>query len=227
MSNENSTTNIPRLNPYIRRGSNPSSGRSRRFSCITYLNEMQLKVVLMSRTNQIRSWAYAYHDKDVKEDGTPKEPHFHVLIVTHSAHTLSAIRRWFGDYYDENGEITTTAQICQDIYDSYKYLYHGTKQAREQNKYLYEKSIVKENDKEQIFRASEESEYDTITLAAEALINGSSVRELGKRYGRDFILHYNAIKQYASDVIRHKNHNMTFEDVLEREYEMELFRLNE
>lgn len=227
MSNENSTTNIPRRGPYISRGSNPiKSGKSRRFHCITYLNEMQLKVVLMYRTNQIRSWAYAYHDKDTKEDGTPKEPHFHILLVTHSAHTLSAIRRWFGDYYDENGEITTTAQICQDIYDSYKYLWHGTKQAREQGKYLYDKSIVKVDDKQRVFQASEEAEFDTITLAAEALINGVSVRELGKRYGRDFILHYGAIRQYASDVIYHKNHSMTFENVVEREYDLYTMELN-
>lgn len=224
MSNENNTTNIPRR--YISRGSNPGSGRSRRFHCITYLNELQLKVVLMFRTNQIRSWAYAYHDKDEKEDGTLKEPHFHVLIVTHSAHTISAIRRWFGDYYDENGPITTTAQICQDIYESYKYLWHGTKQAREQGKYLYDKSIVCESDKERVFQASEESEYDTITLAAEALINGAEVRELGKRYGRDFILHYGAIREYTRDVILHRNHRLTFEDVLEHEYDMDLFKLN-
>lgn len=224
MSNENSTTNIPRR---IRRGSNAPSGRARKFSCITYLNELQLKVCLLKHPNQIRVHAYAYHDKDVKEDGTLKEPHFHLILITYNAHSVSAIRRWFWGYVDSTGkEITTTAQICSDVFEMYDYLTHSTRKAIEDGKYQYEKDIVQTNDPK-YFQGSDESEFDSVTIATEMLLNGRKVRDLGKIFGRDFILHYNTIRQYANDVMRLEKYNMTLEDVLEREYEMELLKLNE
>ena len=224
MSNENSTTNTPRR---IRRGCNAPSGRARKFSCITYLNELQLKVCLLKHPNQIRVYAYAYHDKDLKEDGTLKEPHFHLILITYNTCSVSAIRRWFTGYVDEKGmEITTTAQICSDVFEMYDYLTHSTRKAIEDGKYQYDKSIIQTNDP-LYFQADEESDFDSVTLATEMLLKGRNVRDLGKIFGRDFILHYNTIKQYANDVIRHEKYNMSFEDVVDREYEMELYKLNE
>ena len=232
MSNENSTTNLPRLDNQprrIRRGSSSTSGRARKFSCITYLSETQLQVCLLAHAEQIRCYAYAYHDKDVREDGTPKEPHIHLIIVTYNACTVSAIRRWFKGYIDKNGDITTTAQICNDVFEMYDYLTHSTKEAREQGKYQYDKSIVKCNKnaiKTKYFQASAESEYDNITLATEMLLSGEKLRNLGKVFGRDFILHYNAIKSYCNDVLKFQASGYTFEQMLLEEYEAELEMLN-
>lgn len=223
MSNENSTTNTPRR---IRIGSNAKSGRARKFSCITYLSEDQLKVCLMQHSSQIRVYAYAHHNKDLKEDGTPKQPHTHLIIVTYNPCTVSAIRRWFSGYVDSNGEITTTAQICNDVFSSYDYLSHNTKECREQGKYIYDKSIIKTNDKSGYFRGSAESEYDNITLATEMLLKGEKVQDVAKIFGRDFIIHYNTLKTYVNDVLRQRKYGMTLENVLEREYEMEIYKLN-
>ena len=224
MSNENSSINRPRH--YYKVGGNKSVSRARKFSCITYLSELQLKVCLCAHSNQIRCFAYAFHDKDTKEDGSLKEPHFHLIIVTYSAHSVSAIRRWFGGYHDSNGEITTTGQVCTDVYEMYDYLTHNTKQCREQGKYLYDKSIIVSNDTEGFFKASEESSFDTITLALESLLNGCDIHTLAKRYGRDFILHYNSLKQVVCDITRCKKHNMNLEDILEHEYQIEINELN-
>ena len=224
MSNENSTTNSPRRRVLNRV---PSSGRSRRFSCITYLNETQLQICLMQHLNQIRAYAYAYHDKDTREDGTLKEPHIHLVFGTYNQCTVSAVRRWFSGYIDSKGmEITTTAQVCTDIYSMYDYLTHSTKEAREQGKYQYDKSIIQSNDKEGFFRASEESEFDSILLASEKLLNGAKVRDVGRIFGRDFILHYGAIRQYLNDVKRCKDYNKTLFDILDWEYQNEINRLN-
>ncbi len=191
MSNENSTINKPR--------SLHVSSRCRKFSCITYLSELQLKTVLCKHHEQIRCYAYAFHDKDAREDGTLKEPHFHIVLVTYNTCTISAIRRWFCGFVDSNGDITTTAQKCTDVFEMYDYLTHSTFQARAQGKYQYDKSIVVTNDTE-YFKANVESEFDSITLSAEMLLNGASVRECGRKFGRDFILHYPAIKKYLTDV---------------------------
>lgn len=221
MSNENSTTNIPR-----KRIVRNTVTRSRRFSCITYLSELQLKMCIMRHINQIRVYAYAYHDKDVKDDGTLKEPHFHLIIVTYNTCTISAIRRWFSGYYDSNGEITTTAQVCSDVYTMYDYLTHNTREAIEQGKVRYDKEIIKTNDSGGYFQANEESDYDNITLALESLIKGIDIHTLCKRYGRDFILHYNAIKQVYCDITRCDRGNITLDDILEEEYQVNLKILN-
>lgn len=221
MSNENNTTNSPR-----KRLVRNSVSRSRRFSCITYLTELQLKACILRHINQIRYYAYAYHDKDVREDGTLKIPHFHIILVTYNTCTLSAIRRWFSGYTDINGDINTTSQICSDVYTMYDYLTHTTKEAIDSGKFVYDKSIVKTNDTDGFFRANEESEYDSITLALENLIKGTDIHTLCKRYGRDFILHYNAIKQVYSDITRCDKYNMTLDDILQEEFENNLLEMN-
>lgn len=232
MSNETSTVNSPRkkqakASTRVRRGASPNSGRSRKFSCITYLSEEQLKVKLLEHSNQIRIYAYAYHDKDTKEDGSLKTPHFHVVLVLYNPCTISAVRRWFSGYCDDNGDITTTAQICSDVYQSYDYLTHSTKEAKAQGKFQYDKKIIKTNDKSRYFQAGSEAEFDNITLATEMLIKKQSgIRDVAKIFGRDFIVHYGTIRQYLNDVIRCENHNMSLEDVFEREYELEIIDLN-
>ncbi len=218
MSNENSASNSPRYRRRI--VSTGSSGRSRRFSCITYLNELQLQVCLMKHSNQIRAYAYAYHDKDKKDDGTLKEPHCHLILGLYNTCSVSSIRRWFGGYMDEKEmPITTTAQICGDVYTMYDYLTHSTKEAIEDGKYRYDKSIIVCNNKD-YFQAGEQSEYDNITLATEMLLKGAKTRELGRRFGRDFILHYGAIKQYLSDIYQWEMHPEYKDvgDILENEW---------
>lgn len=219
MSNENSTTNNPRLSRK-RVGYSGLTGRSRKFSCITYLNELQLKIRLAEHRNQIRVYAYAYHDKDTKEDGTLKEPHIHLVLVTYSACTLSSIRRWFSGFKDEKGmDITTTAQICSDVFQMYDYLTHNTIEAIKDGKYQYDKNIIQTNDvcgPSAYFRGSEESDFDSITLASEELLKGANIQDLGKRYGRDFILHYTTIKKYVSDIMLLQN-GMSFERMCEIE----------
>ena len=69
MSNETTSTNRPPLK--LKGG----SGRYRKFSLITYLHQIQIELVLCKHCNQIRAYAYAYHDMDTNEDGTLKEPH--------------------------------------------------------------------------------------------------------------------------------------------------------
>ena len=116
-----------------------SSGRSRKFSCITYLSEIQLKVCLLAHSSQIRYYAYALHDKDIREDGTLKEPHIHLILITYNTCSISAIRRWFSGYVDNNGPITTTAQSCSDVFSMYDYLTHNTKECIALGKYQYDK----------------------------------------------------------------------------------------
>lgn len=193
MSNETSSTNRPPLK--LKGG----SGRYRKFSLITYLSQIQIEKVLCEHWNQIRAYAYAYHDKDTNDDGTPKEPHTHLIIVTHCTCTLSAVRRWFDGFVKDGKPVTTTAQKMTDEYEMYEYLIHNTRTAIAENKYRYDPKIRQSNNHE-YFKANEESNYDNIQLACEMLLKGTSVHDCGKKFGRDFILHYRQIKDYLCDV---------------------------
>ena len=79
------------------------STRSRKFSCITYLNETQLNACLSKHFSQIRCYEYILHDKDTWTEydeaknpehvaGTLKEPHFHLVLVLFNANTVSGVQ---------------------------------------------------------------------------------------------------------------------------------------
>lgn len=223
MSNETSSVNRPPLK--LKGG----TGRYRKFSCITYLDEEFLKIRLLQHENQIRAYAYAYHDKDTREDGSLKEPHIHILIVTHTTCTISAIRRWFAGFYENGKEITTTAQKMGDEYECFDYLTHSTAKAIADGKYQYDRSIVKSNNFG-FFKADDESTWDNIQLACEMIMRGVSIHDCGKKFGRDFILHYRQIKDYLCDVKLWENEQINgFDELITRQdiMLMERSRYNE
>ena len=44
----------------------------------------------------IDKYLYILHDKDVKEDGTPKSPHYHVYLHFNNSRDFDFIAKWFG-----------------------------------------------------------------------------------------------------------------------------------
>ena len=69
-----------------------STKTHRAFSLITYHAKEIVDGILSYRP--IRAAAYIFHDKDIKEDGTAKEPHIHILIYTNS-HTVAGTHNSF------------------------------------------------------------------------------------------------------------------------------------
>lgn len=200
MSNEKDPTNRP-----LKKKKNNENTRTRNFSLTSYLIEQQIQICLLQHSNQIKTYAYALHDKDTNEDGTVKEPHFHIILCLYNATTVTAVRRWFSGYTDNNGkEINTLGQKCNNIFSAYDYLTHSTSVAIEQGKYQYPKSIIQTNNKE-YFKADETSEYDNMTLAVIDMLNNVPLRELFKKYGRDFIIHYSACAKIVGDIITYEN----------------------
>lgn len=54
------------------------------------------KIIKALTENSVERWAYIKHDKDVDEDGEPKNEHWHVMLYTKHATTASAVSKWFG-----------------------------------------------------------------------------------------------------------------------------------
>lgn len=75
------------------------------------------------------------HDKDVKEDGTPKGKHYHIAVSLKDARTLDEIAK-FCDVEKQYIEI-------KDKYkDTCAYLLHRTSKARADHKHEYDESAV-------------------------------------------------------------------------------------
>ena len=46
--------------------------------------------------NNIKTWAYIVHDKDTKDDGTPKEPHVHIAVELAESVKFSTVGGYIG-----------------------------------------------------------------------------------------------------------------------------------
>ena len=188
MSNENSTTNIPR------------SKRDRAFCLTSYLNKSQVAECLLRHDRQIRAYAYIEHNRDKNEDGTPKENHIHILIKTVNGCTVDSVRKWFKGYTDSNElPINTLGQVMHDIDSSYDYLTHDTEQAKADGKTQYKKEEIISNDL-QYFENHSLHDEDNISLALVEMCEGIPLQEIARKYGRDFIIHYQSIKMLFNDI---------------------------
>lgn len=170
--------------------------RSRKFSLVTYLPESFLVECLNQHQSSIRGFAYAYHDKDVTDDGKIKEIHGHVVLWLYHARTLESVRRWFFGLDDKGLAINTLGQVCHDVYTVYEYLWHKNNP----EKFQYDPSVVVSSDPS-LFE-SDDSPDDSLMDAVNDLLEGVSLVDVTRRYGRDFIVHYGHIRQLMDDIKR-------------------------
>lgn len=171
--------------------------RFRNFCLITYLTEDDLVTCLNNHQSSIRGFEYIYHDKDLKEDGTPKESHFHVNLILYSPRKLADVRRWFSGGKDINGlPANTLGQICMDIGASHDYLTHK----EHLDKFQYNSEDIVSSDSS-LFERKSEFFDDVSWLALNDMLEGVPLQDIAKRYGRDFIYHYGHIKQVYVDIV--------------------------
>lgn len=150
---------------------------------IMYGNEEQVKKLC---TEQCRNWAYALHDHDTKEDGTPKEPHIHVVATFDQQKSFATVVRLCKSYTEQN----VMAEPIGDIGGAMAYLTHETEKAVADGKYQYDREIVRYSSKDfytKYVKGEEVSENEQFVEDLLCPENQFSVIKLAKRYGRDFI----------------------------------------
>lgn len=108
-----------------------------------YLSEEQITKGLeqtdKNGINHLTNYAYILHDKDVKKDGTPRAPHWHILIKMDNTYTFNTIAKRFGVEPQYVSKIKTRFANCL------MYLTHNTPQAQIDKKYQYDDEEVKSN----------------------------------------------------------------------------------
>lgn len=150
---------------------------------IMYGTEEQVKRLC---TEQCRNWAYALHDKDTLEDGTPKVPHFHVIATFDQQKSFATVVRLCKSYTEQN----VMAEPVGDIGGAMAYLTHETEKAIEGGKYQYDREIVRYSSKDfytKYVKGEEVSENEAFVEDLLCPEEQFSVIKLAKRYGRDFI----------------------------------------
>lgn len=165
-----------------------NSIRSRKWSLVTYLRPSDIASVFADKFDKVRAYAYCTHDKD---EG--KETHTHIVVWLNTPYSSSTIKNWFRGA-DSKGELANTlAEPCKDIVSMYRYLIH----ADNPEKYQYDSEDRICSDPSCF---EEDVQSDDVFNAVEDLLNGIPLREVAKRYGRDFIYHYSHIRTLITDI---------------------------
>ena len=91
---------------------------------------------VIDKHSTIKHWAYIIHDKDVREDGSPKEPHIHLYLnFGKSGASYATVAGWFKDGAERVNAVKGKKA------DILKYLTHRNAP----DKYQYDKSEVVAN----------------------------------------------------------------------------------
>lgn len=180
--------------------------QSKDFFIETYASEEEIQLWLCSNYKRIEHYAYITHDKDVKEDGTPKVAHIHLLARYCKKQRL-------GTVYNSLEKVLTqnyNAEIAKDVHDCYDYLTH--KQHPEKAQYAEED--IQQNDT--YFASAETDKGQKVLDLLHDLDKGTDLWTMARKYGRDFVLNYTKYEQFLHYANCHKSHD---EDVKEFNYE--------
>lgn len=184
--------------------------RSRKFFIRSYLSDDQISHLVLN--HDVENYCYIRHDKDTRpSDDNPdvnvlKEPHIHLVLITRSAHTVSAVQRWL-DYTDDNcKKINSDVQICADVALSYRYLTHKD----HPEKYQYsDDDIISSNKPYFESLAANGDDIDstdnTLSIFDDFLLflnsGKTDIRYLVKKYGKDFLYHYSSYRLLGKDIL--------------------------
>lgn len=168
--------------------------RSRQFSAVMYVEESELQNILNSLRlyQNLKECAYIYHNRDVDENGKPKEKHVHVYLYFINARDLKGIYYLLKAYTQTNVLI----QVCKNRYVLVnEYFIHKDNSEKVQ----YNKSDVIVSNKE--FFEGKRQEDDRTLLLVQDIVNNESVTTLIKRYGRDYIINKSKY-DYIANLVR-------------------------
>lgn len=159
---------------------NVHKSRARQFFIRTYLNPDEFEPIIKAAKN----WAYILHDKD------GGEPHYHIIAVFKNARTEDGIRATIPSTQQSRIEI-----VKNGIEACYRYLTHEDNP----EKYHYSKDEIISNGNG--YFEDNKAENETAEQMLDDILQGLSLRELARRYGRDFMKNWRKYTQFAYNVM--------------------------
>lgn len=153
-------------------------GKARFFAIVSYLSADKIAEIMQRKGTSVRAWALIDHDRD------EKEPHRHLVIRTNTSWTASQIQKWFMGVLEFGVAPNTFVEVVHDRTAICEYLTHEN----EDGKFKYEQSDIVDHGLCDILPSADCAD-DTFEIV-EKMVQGVSVRELVRLYGRDFVYHY-------------------------------------
>lgn len=182
--------------------------KSKYISLTTYAQEKDISRILEEKSEQLDYAFYIHHDKD------NNEPHYHIVIGLKTDRTIKDIVGWFKKCIDLTGNTVNTfgesVISCEGITE---YLTHsGTGQ---EGKHQYIDTDIKapkgslddfrklktERDISLLAKAKKEEKAVECESLIDDIIIGKPLREMAKKYGRDFMKNRKQYCEFASLVV--------------------------
>lgn len=197
--------------------------RTRSWCLTSYIPEGDIESYLRCEP-WVQHWAVASHDKDLKEDGTVKDLHTHILLYTYEAKTSTAILKKFDNLArfvaSRDGGVpqNTLVQRCNSMSSQWRYLIHQDE--TDPNKYHYDKSIRTCDDfsywnKLDYTYGLNDSSTNYGMAIYEDVMAGVSTRELIQRYGKEYIYHAHHYKACVVQTFKEEVSRFRGEDILD------------
>lgn len=122
------------------------------------------------RNEELFRCVYILHDRDIKEDGTLKKPHVHVLIYFNTPRYESSMQKIWRERFD-------MLIIACDLVSMGMYLTHETLEARLENKLIYLRSDLRgsESLKRSIWAKDEDKLGELVDLTLSRNYNFTSL----------------------------------------------------
>lgn len=175
------------------------SDRSRSHFVLTYVPKDIIALILEKNLSIINRSAVIYHDKDLKEDGSPKLPHCHVYIKFKDKKSIKQVREMFACEDEDGNAVSTLSQLVINDTLALQYLVHKN----DQNKVQYDTSDVvtynlEYDDYYSIDVAKCVKTEDNAATIVNEMLAGRSIMDLVHMFGKDFVYHINQYKTVVS-----------------------------
>lgn len=155
------------------------------FRIITYASEQEFQNLLKYGTK----WEYIFHDKDIKEDGTPKEPHWHINIVLREWKTIKGVCSLI------EGSQNSLAIPMNDKKEAHEYLTHKN----DPEKFQYSENLIKSAEKK-LWKETESASDENECLIAILESQTMSLREKAIKLGRDYMKNYYKYESFIREM---------------------------
>lgn len=176
-----------------------TNARSRTHFIVAYIDKQTALNILEKNLSIINRYAMIYHDRDVYENGSPKEPHCHIWLNFENKKSIKQVCDMFYTF-DESKQkpCTILSELCDNNHYAQRYLLHLDHSEKAQ--YDIEEVAYYNVNLDHIYDSNSHAGSWEVE-ALERLVNGENKLDLAREYGRDFIYHYHQYKRLAEDII--------------------------
>lgn len=160
---------------------------------VTYLSVDDVAERLLLHQDDIDSYAYIIHDRDIDSDGVLKSVHIHLFIKCFSAHKLGVYRKWFS-----SSDSNCLAKSVYSPSGCLAYLTHRNNP----DKFQYSDDDVVSFNCDSLFNVPfVDSKINYAMSMIDDIIKGVSVRDMVSRYGMNYVVNRNSLESTANVII--------------------------